>query len=76
MWKDNIKDWIGKEIPIFIVGNKIDLDKSREVSSEEGCNVAEKLGAGFIETSAKEQTNIYELFALLTSKIIDAKNAE
>ena len=40
---------------VFIVGNKLDLEDYREVSTEEGIKLAQKLNATFFELSAKTQ---------------------
>nr|CTP81275.1 BMA-DRN-1 [Brugia malayi] len=53
------------EVPIMLVGNKKDEDQRREVSSELGQKLAAKWGTGFIETSAKDNENITELFQRL-----------
>uniref|UniRef100_A0A915PLQ7 Uncharacterized protein n=1 Tax=Setaria digitata TaxID=48799 RepID=A0A915PLQ7_9BILA len=50
------------EVPIILVGNKKDED---QVSSELGQKLATKWGTGFIETSAKDNENITELFQRL-----------
>jgi len=50
------------EFPVIIFGNKCDLDIERQVSTEEGQELAELLNCGFYETSAKEKINIVELF--------------
>ena len=49
----------------LLVGNKCDLD-DRQVSSEEGSEVADEFGGIFIETSAKESINVNESFQLAT----------
>jgi small GTP-binding protein len=61
-WAEEITKHCGK-IPIILVGNKIDLEKS--VSTEEGKAVAEMLKVPFMETSAKNKTNVEEVFHLL-----------
>uniref|UniRef100_A0A0R3RQC0 GTP-binding protein Di-Ras2 n=1 Tax=Elaeophora elaphi TaxID=1147741 RepID=A0A0R3RQC0_9BILA len=53
------------EVPIMLVGNKKDEDQRREVSFELGQKLATKWGTGFIETSAKDNENIIELFQRL-----------
>lgn len=72
---DSNQDWISivKEkngnIPILLVGNKIDL--KREILREHGIEVAKINGmAGFVETSAKEGTNIEEVFNTLTNLML------
>lgn len=47
---------------MILVANKVDLPKKREVSEEEGRNYAEKYKMRYIETSAKENTNIERIF--------------
>ncbi|VDK20411.1 unnamed protein product [Anisakis simplex] len=53
------------EVPIILVGNKKDEQQRREVSSEVGEKLASKWGTGFIETSAKNNENVTELFQKL-----------
>lgn len=47
---------------IILVGNKSDLDHKRTVGINEGRQLSQKLGCSFIETSAKERTNVEEVF--------------
>ena len=47
-------------IPRVLVGNKSDLDSSREVGHEEGKALAEHWGVPFLECSAKIGYNISE----------------
>ena len=58
----------------ILVGNKCDLDQKRQVSFENGKELADKYGIKFMETSAKETTNIDELF-VSTTKIFMEKQA-
>jgi GTPase SAR1 family protein len=44
------------------VGNKIDLNEQRKVTSDEGAAFAEGHNMAFIETSAKENIKINEAF--------------
>eukprot|EP01088_Endostelium_zonatum_P015246 TRINITY_DN3652_c0_g1_i2.p2 TRINITY_DN3652_c0_g1~~TRINITY_DN3652_c0_g1_i2.p2 ORF type:complete len:197 (+),score=57.29 TRINITY_DN3652_c0_g1_i2:207-797(+) len=53
------------DIPIVLVGNKKDLEEEREVSFEEGKQLATRIGADFMEASAKNQININESFYAL-----------
>ena len=45
-----------------ISGNKSDLTSEREVSYQEGQDLAKCLGGIYIETSAKDRTNVDEAF--------------
>jgi len=50
------------EVPIMLVGNKKDESQKREVATETGVKLSERWGCGFIETSAKNNENVTELF--------------
>ncbi len=43
---------------ITLVGNKVDLESERTVSTEEGQEFADRLGFVFKEVSAKENINV------------------
>jgi len=58
-----------QDIPILLVGNKIDLVGDRVVSTEQGKELAANFGAGFIEASAKTNTNVAEIFFELVRMI-------
>lgn len=72
----HIDDWmivINKEMrketkfPLLVVGGKADLIDGREVSSEEGINIAKSRGVdGFIECSSKSGENVDATFEALT----------
>eukprot|EP00127_Corallochytrium_limacisporum_P001190 Clim_evm25s44 gene=Clim_evmTU25s44 len=58
--------------PAVIIGNKCDLEEDREVSTEEGAELKEKLGVdAFMETSAKTSKNIEEAFITIARAIRD-----
>ena len=64
-------------VPILLVGNKCDLPLDlREVSFQEGAALARELGCGFMETSAKGDTNVDEAFHYLVRAIRDPPPAE
>jgi len=50
------------DIPLVLVGNKVDLEEERAVSYEEGKALADKWNAGFIEASAKTNKHVNEIF--------------
>ena len=50
------------KFPMILVGNKCDLEIFREVSYEEGIELAEVLDCPFFETSPKDNININEIF--------------
>ncbi len=61
-WVEEINKHAGN-IPIILVGNKVDLEAYRQVSKEEGLKLAEKLNLhGFYEASARTGLNVNEIF--------------
>lgn len=72
-----IKDLKGQEItqiPVMLVGNKCDENSLREVTEMEGKAEAATWGISFMETSAKNNINVTELFQVChhSSNIIAA----
>ena len=49
-------------VPIMLVGNKTDEEGKREVRTEIGVELAKMWKVGFVETSAKTNQNVKELF--------------
>jgi len=62
-----VKD--SEQVPFVLVGNKCDLEESREVSKEKGSELAHKLKCKFLETSAKDRVNVSECFYELVRDI-------
>lgn len=50
------------QVPILLVGNKLDLDSQREVQTSEGAALAQLWGCPFLEASAKERPKVDEVF--------------
>ena len=61
-WIEDCKNQSPKTIYMVLVGNKTDLEEERQVSTEEGKELAEKYGLEFYETSAKTGDNVDLLF--------------
>lgn len=65
-WLESIESSNNNQIPIILCGNKIDLRPHAlkigmpVVTREQGRQLANEVGALFIETSAKEGTNIHK----------------
>ena len=63
---------------IVLVGNKLDDEENRQVSTEEGSNMAKLHGLEdlqFIETSAKTGINVKQLFKNLASNLPGMQNS-
>eukprot|EP01097_Dermamoeba_algensis_P003495 TRINITY_DN241_c0_g2_i1.p1 TRINITY_DN241_c0_g2~~TRINITY_DN241_c0_g2_i1.p1 ORF type:complete len:196 (+),score=33.81 TRINITY_DN241_c0_g2_i1:65-652(+) len=66
-----IKDCDGSEIPIILVGNKADLEEQRDVSKAEATQLIEKFKISkYVETSAKNNMNVKEVFEDVTRMIV------
>ena len=61
-WIEDCKNQSPKTIFMILVGNKCDLEDKRQVSYEEGQDLAEKNELLFFETSAKDGINVEEVF--------------
>ncbi|XP_057333728.1 ras-related protein Rab-21 isoform X2 [Microplitis mediator] len=69
-WVKELKKMLGSDICLAIAGNKIDLEKDRNVSIEEAEEYAKQVGAVHFHTSAKQNRNIEEMFLDLTRRMI------
>jgi len=79
---DHIRNWIteidkfGKQgVLKVIVGNKLDMENNRKITKEVAENLALKYGIKLWEVSAKDNTNIEEMF-LDTIKTLLEKNSK
>ena len=85
IWYEELKEFLGnKNIPIIIVGNKIDLSDQRSVQYKEGIVLVDELTRkntdsyiSYIETSALTGENIEDSFSLIAYHyIIKSKERE
>ena len=63
-WFKDARNELG-DIPFVLVGNKIDLEEEREVSIQEGLDMANQLRSSFIETSALNNLNVQDTFKIV-----------
>jgi len=62
------------QVQIILVGNKSDLVTQRVVSTEDGQQFAKKNQTKFFEASAKDGTNVGEIFTFIARAIFDVNN--
>jgi Ras-related protein Rab-1A len=53
----------------LLIGNKCDLEEDRQVSYDEGMELAKNYDVPFLEVSAKNSTNIDQCFTLMATEI-------
>ena len=68
-WNESLNNNSSGTIATLLVGNKVDLKEQREVSHDEAIKYAEELNYAYIETSAKNSTNVNRAFELLAKEI-------
>jgi small GTP-binding protein len=63
MWLRELRTHSSPDVKVFLIGNKIDLESERQISTEEGQRYAEQYKLNkFVETSAKTGFNAKNIF--------------
>ena len=70
-WINQIKEEVSNKVTIILVGNKIDDEDHRVVSTEQGEKMANDFGLMFFECSAKSGVNIDSTFNELVKKTVE-----
>jgi len=70
-WYDIITKVALPDITLILVGNKVDLNDSRVISTEQAVKLAKDLSIYYMETSAKTNENIKEVFEWIALQIIN-----
>jgi Ras-related protein Rab-11A len=68
-WLDELRGHAYKNIVIMLVGNKSDLEEERAVSTEDAKEFADKENLFFLETSARQVTNVENAFQTVLTEI-------
>ncbi|CAF1536992.1 unnamed protein product, partial [Didymodactylos carnosus] len=68
-WLKEVRDYADDKIAIMLIGNKLDSQTLRTVSTDEGKKFADKNGCLFFETSALDTSNVEQAFASLLAVI-------
>jgi small GTP-binding protein len=78
----NTEDWLSffkeglaegqKEIPMLMVGGKLDLEENRTVKKEEATALCQKIGCfDYLECSAKSGENVEKIFEVTVRKMME-----
>lgn len=74
-WFQTVTQHANDDAQIFLVGNKSDDEENRQVSRQQGEQLAQKLNIPFLEASAKTNENVesifYELAGIIQDKHVD-----
>ncbi|NXG03889.1 RAB17 protein, partial [Sakesphorus luctuosus] len=71
LWLEDLeKKFLPDEIVIALVGNKTDLAAEREVTTEEGEEFARTKGLLFMETSAKSNYQVNDIFMAIVQELL------
>jgi Ras-related protein Rab-1A len=63
----------GSSVAKLLVGNKADLESQRQVTTKSGAELAKKINATFVETSAKNTFNVDAAFLNLAKSLVIGK---
>jgi Ras-related protein Rab-1A len=69
-WFMQIRRYSGPSVPIVLVGNKVDLVDQREVTEDEVKLYASQKGMPYIETSAKTDHRVVDVFQKIAELIL------
>lgn len=74
-WIEEVRSERGEDVKVVLVGNKSDLDTEREVPTAEGEKLAEELqAASFMETSARGDVNVTQLFQQVAAAMPESED--
>jgi Ras-related protein Rab-1A len=73
-WLDETTKFASENINKIIIGNKCDLITKREVEYSTGREYADNLNIQYIETSAKNNTNVSAVFTNLANSLLNNTN--
>jgi len=68
-WLNELRTHAKEDIVILLVGNKSDLEQARNVSKEEGTKFSKGNNLNFIETSARDDSNVDQAFKMCVEEI-------
>lgn len=72
-WVKELRKIVGKNIVIYLAGNKVDLEHKRNVNEKEAKDYAKTIGAKHHGTSAKSGKGIEEIFFNMAKQLLEEK---
>ena len=69
-WMNQIHALASKDVVVLLVGNKADLPKERQVTTDEGEALAKNYSCRYFETSAASGSNVDKVFAEIAQQIV------
>ncbi|XP_064382537.1 ras-related protein Rab-10-like [Halichondria panicea] len=75
-WLQNIEMHASADVERILIGNKCDWEARRVVSKERGAALAHNQNIPFLETSAKTNLNVEEVFETLAKQILKKQPAK
>jgi len=70
-WYSELETYVSSSVVKILVGNKVDKEFSRQVSTTEGQQFAQRMNSLFVEASAKTSVGVKEAFEDVVAKILD-----
>ncbi len=74
-WIDGVRDSVGP-IPVYVLGNKVDLTERRETTEEEAIETLRAYECPALYTSAKTGANVEQAFHNLAKTIVETTKPE
>jgi small GTP-binding protein len=74
-WVEELRSKSPSTMILAICGNKADLEEERGIPSMDGEQWAETVGALYMEVSAKDATNVQELFRRIGTRVVQHHDA-
>lgn len=68
-WMQEIEKFASENVNKLLVGNKSDLEEQREVTYDEGVELAKKFDIPFLEVSAKNAIHVDDTFTTMATEI-------
>ncbi|CAE6533977.1 unnamed protein product [Rhizoctonia solani] len=77
-WRKDLEKNIDNfsEVQVVLVGNQVDNEKEREVSTGKAQAYADRHGFKFAEVSAKDGTNVEQMFQTLMDDVVEKLSAQ